>query len=147
MCVPRLRLVRRASQQFFRPFRAARYVNSGPGVKTLAQSYYPFGISLTRPFGSKASRSGNGNRTVPDPVYIGKEVTMKLPNPINSTNKTNKSTNHLFYSTLVSGFLTLVTCAMLTPKTQHHAANYVEPRHQATDQTTKDIDPGYDWFY
>ena len=117
------------------------------GLKPLAQSYYAFGISLTRPFGSKASRSGNGNRTVPDPVYIGKEVTMQLPNPINSTNRTNKSTNHLFYSMLVSGFLTLVTCTMLTPKTQHHAANYVEPRHQATNQTTKDIDPGYDWFY
>ena len=72
---------------------------------------------------------------------------MQLPNPINSTNRTNKSTNHLFYSMLVSGFLTLVTCTMLTPKTQHHAANYVEPRHQATNQTTKDIDPGYDWFY
>ena len=72
---------------------------------------------------------------------------MKLPSPINPTNKTNKSANHLFYSKLVSGFLTLMTCAMLTQKTQHHTANCVEPRHQATNQTTKNIDPGYDWFY
>ena len=72
---------------------------------------------------------------------------MKLPNPINSTNKTNKSTNHLYYSTLVSSFLTLMACTMLMPKTQHHAANYIEPRQQATNQTTKDTDPGYNWFY
>jgi hypothetical protein len=117
------------------------------GLKPLAQPYYPFRISPTCPFGSKASRSGNGNRTVPDPVYIGKEVTMKLPSPTNSTNKTNKSTNHLFYSTLVSGLLTLMACTMLTPKTHNHAANYTDPHRHTTDQTAQDPDPGYDWFY
>jgi hypothetical protein len=72
---------------------------------------------------------------------------MKLPSPINSTNKTTKSTSHLFYSKLVSSILTLMFCTLLMPKTQHHAANYIEPRQQATNQTTKDTDPGYNWFY
>ena len=71
---------------------------------------------------------------------------MKLPNPINSTNKTTKSTNHLFYSKMVSSLIALMACAMLTPKTNHHA-NYIDPRGPTTDQTNKDIDPGYDWFY
>ena len=72
---------------------------------------------------------------------------MKLPNPINSTNKIIKPANHLSYSTLVSSLLTLMACTMLTPKTNNHAANYVDPRPHATDQTTKDFDPGYNWFY
>ena len=72
---------------------------------------------------------------------------MKLPNPINSTNKTTKPANHLFYSTLVSSFLTLMACTMLTPKTQHHTANYIDPRTHATNQTPQDSDPGYNWFY
>jgi hypothetical protein len=69
---------------------------------------------------------------------------MKLPCPINPTNKTTKSTNHLFYSTLVSSFLTLMACTILTP---NHAANYIDPHRQTTDQTAQDPDPGYDWFY
>lgn len=72
---------------------------------------------------------------------------MKLPNPINSTNKTPKSTNHLSYSTMVSSCLALMACAMLAPHTQNHAANYIDPRAAATNQTTKDADPGYNWFY
>ena len=72
---------------------------------------------------------------------------MTLPNPINSTNKIIKPTNHLCYSTLVSGFLTLMACTMLTPKIKNHAANYVEPRQHAADQTSEVSDPGYNWFY
>jgi hypothetical protein len=72
---------------------------------------------------------------------------MKLPNPINSTNKTANPTNHLFYSKLVSSFLTLALCALLTTKARDHAANYVDPREQATNQTVQDADPGYNWFY
>jgi hypothetical protein len=74
---------------------------------------------------------------------------MKLPDPINSTNKTSKSTksaNHLFHSTVVSSCLALMACTtILVPHTQNHAANYIDPR--ATHQTTKDADPGYSWFY
>ncbi|MBV8215496.1 MAG: hypothetical protein JOZ08_19975 [Verrucomicrobia bacterium] len=72
---------------------------------------------------------------------------MKLLNPIYSTNKTTKSTNHPFYSKLVSSLLTLAICTMLTAKTQNHGANYVEPREHATNQTVQDPDPGYNWFY
>jgi hypothetical protein len=72
---------------------------------------------------------------------------MKLTNPINSTNKTTKSANHLFYSTMVSSCLALMACTMLAPHTQNHAANYIDPRATATHQTTKDADPGYNWFY
>jgi hypothetical protein len=72
---------------------------------------------------------------------------MKLPNSINSTNKIIKPANHPYYSTLVSGLLTLMACTMLTPKIKNHAANYVDPRQQAAEQTAKDSDPGYDWFY
>jgi hypothetical protein len=72
---------------------------------------------------------------------------MTLLNLINSTNKIIKPTNHLCYSTLVSGFLTLMACSMLTPKIKNHAANYVEPRQHAADQTAESSDPGYNWFY
>jgi len=72
---------------------------------------------------------------------------MKLPNPINSTDKTTKPTNHLFYSKLVSSLLALMACTILTPKTNNHATNYIDPREHSTNQTTKDIDPGYNWFY
>jgi hypothetical protein len=72
---------------------------------------------------------------------------MKLPNPINSTNKITKPTNHLFYPKLVSGLLALMACTILTPKTNHPVANYIDPLSQSTDQTTKDPDPGYNWFY
>ncbi|MBV8100395.1 MAG: hypothetical protein JOZ31_14690 [Verrucomicrobia bacterium] len=72
---------------------------------------------------------------------------MKLPNPINSTNKTTKATNPLFYSTMVTSLLALMACTILTPKTNHPTANYIDPRQHATNQTTKDADPGYDWFY
>ena len=147
MCVPRLRLVCLASQQLFRPFRAGRYVNLVQGLKPLAQSYYPFGISPTRPFESNAARSSKGIEPFPAQYISEKEVTMNLPNPINSTNKTAKPTNHLFYSTLVGSFLTLMACTMLTPKTQHHSANYIDPPTHATNQTTQDSDPGYNWFY
>jgi hypothetical protein len=73
---------------------------------------------------------------------------MKLPNPTISTNKTTtKSYNHLFCSTMVSSCLALMACTMLAPHTQNHAANYIDPRATATHQTTKDSDPGYNWFY
>ena len=72
---------------------------------------------------------------------------MKLPNPTNSTNKTTNRSNHLLRTTLVSSFLTLMACTMLTPKTQNHAANYVDPRPHSTDQTVPNPDPGYKWFY
>jgi hypothetical protein len=72
---------------------------------------------------------------------------MTLLNPTNSTNKIIKPTNHLCYSTLVSGFLTLMACTMLTPKIKNHAANYVEPRQHAADQAAESSDPGYNWFY
>ena len=72
---------------------------------------------------------------------------MKLLNPINSTNKTTKATNHLFYSKLVSSLLALMACTILTPKTNHQTANYIDPREHVTNQTTKDSDPGYNWFY
>jgi len=36
---------------------------------------------------------------------------------------------------------------MLTPKIKNHTANYVDPRQHAAEQTAKDSDPGYDWFY
>ncbi|MBV9875390.1 MAG: hypothetical protein JO025_11725 [Verrucomicrobia bacterium] len=72
---------------------------------------------------------------------------MTLLNRTNSTNKIIKPTNHLCYSTLVSGFLTLMACTMLTPKIKNHAANYVEPRQHAAEQTAESPDPGYNWFY
>ena len=72
---------------------------------------------------------------------------MKLSNPLNLTNKISKPTNHLCYSTVVSGLLTLMTCTMLTPKIKNHAANYVEPRQHAAEQTAEESDPGYNWFY
>lgn len=72
---------------------------------------------------------------------------MKLPNLINSTNKNTKATNHLFYSKLVSSLLALMACTILTPKTNHQTANYIDPREHATKQTTQDPDPAYDWFY
>jgi hypothetical protein len=43
---------------------------------------------------------------------------MKLPNPINSTNKTTKSANHLFYSTMVSGCLAFMVGTTLAPHIQ-----------------------------
>jgi hypothetical protein len=72
---------------------------------------------------------------------------MKLPHPINSTNKMTKPANHLFHSALVSSLLTLMACTMLAPKIHHETANYIDPRSPATDQTAKDFDPGYNWFY
>jgi hypothetical protein len=72
---------------------------------------------------------------------------MKFPGPIDSTDKTTRPTNHLFYSALVSGSLTLMACTILMPKTRNHAANYTDLHRHTTDQTAKDIDPGYDWFY
>jgi hypothetical protein len=72
---------------------------------------------------------------------------MKLPNPIHSTDKTNRSTNHLFYSALVSGSLTLMACTILIPKTRNHAVNYTDPHQHAADQSGQDRDPGYNWFY
>jgi hypothetical protein len=72
---------------------------------------------------------------------------MKLPSPINSTNKITKLTNHLFYSKMVTRLLALMACTMLTPKINHQTANYIDPRERTTNQTTKEIDPGYDWFY
>jgi hypothetical protein len=72
---------------------------------------------------------------------------MKLLNLINSTNKIIKPANHLSYSTLVSGLLTLMVCTMLTPKIKNHAANYIEPRQHAADQAGERPDPGYNWFY
>jgi hypothetical protein len=72
---------------------------------------------------------------------------MKFPIPIHSTDKTNRPTNHLFYSALVSGSLTLMACTILIPKTANHAANYTDPLRHTTDKTAQDPDPGYDWFY
>ena len=72
---------------------------------------------------------------------------MKLPNPIHSTDKTNRSTNHLFYSALVSGSLTLMACTILIPKTHNHAVNYADRHQHAADQSGEDRDPGYNWFY
>jgi len=72
---------------------------------------------------------------------------MNLPNPINSTNKTAKPTNHLFYSKMVSSLLALTWCTMLTPKINHPTANYIDPREHTASQSAKDIDPGYNWFY
>jgi hypothetical protein len=40
-----------------------------------------------------------------------------------------------------------MACTMLTPKTQNHAANYIDPRSHSTNQTTQNPDPGYNWFY
>jgi hypothetical protein len=40
-----------------------------------------------------------------------------------------------------------MACTMLTPKIKNHAANYVEPRQPATNQTAEGSDPGYNWFY
>jgi hypothetical protein len=72
---------------------------------------------------------------------------MKSPNSINSTDTPTKSTNRLFYSKLVSSLLALMACTILTPKTNNHAANYIDPREHTTNQSTKDSDPGYNWFY
>ena len=72
---------------------------------------------------------------------------MKVPNPINSTNRIINPANHLCYSTLVSGLLTLMACTMLTPKIKNHAANYIERGQHTADQTAEDSDPGYNWFY
>jgi RNA recognition motif-containing protein len=88
-----------------------------------------------------------GNRTTAASVYIGEETNMKLSNPINSTDKNPKSANRLFYSKMVSSLLAAMACTMLTPKINHSNANYIDPREHSTDQTTKNIDPGYNWFY
>jgi hypothetical protein len=48
---------------------------------------------------------------------------------------------------MVSSGLALMACTMLAPHTRNHAANYIDPRATATNQTTKDSDPGYNWFY
>jgi hypothetical protein len=72
---------------------------------------------------------------------------MKLLNPINSTKKSTKFTNHVFPSTMVSSFLALLLCTTVTPKTQNHSANYIDPRPSTSNQTTQATDPGYNWFY
>jgi hypothetical protein len=72
---------------------------------------------------------------------------MNFPSPIDSTDKTDRPTNHLFYSALVSGSLTLMACTILMPKTHNHAVNYTDPHRHTTDQSAQDPDPGYNWFY
>jgi hypothetical protein len=72
---------------------------------------------------------------------------MNLPNPINSTNKMAKPTNHLFHSTMVGSCLALMACTMLVPNTQKHSTNYIDPRGSVTKETAKDAEPAYSWFY
>jgi len=80
--------------------------------------------------------------------YISeKEVTMKSSHPIKRTNQPTKSTNYLFPSTMVSSFLALMACTTLTPKTQNHSANYIDPKATAANQSAQVSDPGYNWFY
>jgi len=68
---------------------------------------------------------------------------------MNTTTKsttTNHSTQR-FHSALTAGILALLTCTTLVPKTKNHRANYIDVRPPATNQTTNQIDPGYNWFY
>jgi hypothetical protein len=72
---------------------------------------------------------------------------MNLPNPINSTNRIAKPTNHLFHSKMVSSCLALMACTMFVPNTQKQAANYIDPKAGVTKETTNDSAPAYSWFY
>ncbi len=72
---------------------------------------------------------------------------MKLLFPTNCITKTITKSNHLFHSALASGFLALAACSTLAPNTNNQTANYIDERPAATNQTTTNTDPGYNWFY